>query len=175
MSETLFTTARLAARELLPEDAPFYMELLNDADFKRYIGDRGVRTLELALQHLEARVFSSYDAHGFGMWHISRRSDNRAVGIAGLVKRDFLDEVDLGYALLPAARGLGYATEAGQGVMDYARDHFSLRRLAAIISLDNNASVRVLERLGFQRQGEVSFPDGGDRCDYYLAELTGLS
>ena len=171
MSEFLFTTPRLAVRELVPSDATFYRALLNDADFKRHIADRGAHTVDLALAHLEARVFSSYDAHGFGMWCVTRLQDREPIGIAGLVKRDFLDDVDLGYAFLPVGRGAGYATESALGVMQYARRQYGLRRLAAIVSLDNAASVKVLLRLGFSRLGELQFPDGGDRCHHYRVEL----
>ncbi|MEM0955212.1 MAG: GNAT family N-acetyltransferase [Pseudomonadota bacterium] len=171
MSVPLFTTPRLVVRQLVPDDAAFYMELLNDADFKRHIADRGVHTLDLAREHLEARVFASYDAHGFGMWCVARQEDGLPIGIAGLVKRDFLDDVDLGYAFLPEGRGAGYATEAALGVMRYATEKYELARLAAIVSLDNDASIQVLQRLGFHRLGEVRFPDGGDRCHHFLIQL----
>ena len=108
--------------------------------------------------------------HGFGMWLVSRKSDGRAIGMAGLVKRDFLKHVDLGYAFLPAGRGAGYATEAASAVVDYARERFGIRRLAAIVSPANHASIRVLERLGFNPAGRVKFPDDGDICEHFLLD-----
>ncbi len=158
-------------REFLPADALFYMDMLNDEDFKRHIADRGIHNVDLALEHLEARVFSSYDAHGFGMWCVTRLQDNVPVGMAGLVKRDFLDDVDLGYALLPAGRGMGYATEASEGVMHYARNRLQLKRLAAIVSTGNTASNQVLARLGFELQGVIEFPGTGELCNHYRRDL----
>jgi len=170
MSTTLFETERLSLRELLPADAGFYLELLSDPDFKANIADRGVSTPELALANMEERVFSSYDAHGFGMWLVSRKSDGVALGTAGLVKRDFLEDVDIGYAFLPVGRGAGYATEAAAGVVRFARERFALGRLAAIVAPHNIDSISVLQRLGFYRKGQVKFPDDGELCEHFLLD-----
>ena len=171
MSEPLFQSERLSLREMTEADAGFYLAMLSDQDFKRYIADRGVRNEAQALENLRDRVFASYDAHGFGMWLVTRKSDGAAVGMAGLVKRDFLEDVDLGYAFLPAGRGEGYATEASAAVMRYAVERFGLSRLAAIVSPGNAASIRVLERLGFESRGQVQFPDGGEMTNLYVVDL----
>lgn len=171
MSEHLLETERLAVRRMNEDDAPFYLAMLSDPDFKQHIADRGVRSVEGALANMRDRVFASYDAHGFGMWLVCRRDSGEALGMAGLVKREFLPEVDLGYAFLPAGRGAGFATEVCRGIMDYAASAFGLSRLAAIVSPQNAASIRVLQRLGFSHTGQVRFPDDGDVCEYYLAEL----
>ena len=168
MTKTLFETERLQIREMTEEDGVFYQAMLSDPDFKTHIGDRGVTSEEIAITHMRDRVLSSYDAHGFGMWLVSRKSDGEAIGMAGLVKRDFLKHVDLGYAFLPVGRGAGYATEAASAVVGYARQHFGIRRLAAIVSPANHASIRVLERLGFNHTGQVKFPDDGDVCEHFL-------
>lgn len=164
-------TERLKLREMTERDGEFYLDMLNDPDFKRYIADRGVRDVEGALTNMRDRVFASYDAHGFGMWLVSRRDTGAPVGMAGLVKREFLADVDLGYALLPSGRGAGYATEVCRGIMQFAARAFGFRRLAAIVSPDNAASIRVLERLGFEYAGRVRFPDDGDVCEHFLCEL----
>lgn len=171
MSEPLLETARLTVRPLTEDDASFYLAMLSDPDFKRHIADRGVRDLQAALANMRDRVFASYEAHGFGMWLVSRRDTGEAVGMAGLVKREFLADVDLGYAFLPTGRGAGFATEVCRGIMDHAARVFGLTRLAAIVSPENGASIRVLQRLGFAHTGQVRFPDGGDICEHYLAEL----
>lgn len=164
----LFETERLQVRELTAADKGFYFAMLTDPDFKIHIGDRGIADEDQALANMEERVFTSYDVHSFGMWLVARKSDGEPVGMAGLVKRDFLKDVDLGYAFLPGGRGEGFATEAAGAVVDYARRRFGIRRLAAIVSPDNAASIRVLERLGFARAGQVQFPDDGDICDHFL-------
>ena len=167
---TLFETERLRFREMTEDDGGFYLAMLSDRDFKTHIGDRGLVTEEQAITNMQERVLSSYDVHGFGMWLVSRKQDGEAIGMAGLVKRDFLKHVDLGYAFLPDGRGAGYATEAAAAVVDYARSRFGIRRLAAIVSPENSASIRVLERLGFKRAGRVKFPDDGDVCEHFLLD-----
>lgn len=171
MSEPLLETARLTVRPLTEDDASFYLAMLSDPDFKRHIADRGVRDLQAALANMRDRVFASYDAHGFGMWLVLRRDTGEPVGMAGLVKRDFLADVDLGYAFLPSGRGAGYATEVCRGVMEFASEAYGIRRLAAIVAPDNDPSIRVLERLGFKRAGRVRFPGNGDICDHFLRDL----
>ena len=108
----IMETAQLALREMTEDDVGFYLEMLTDPGFKANIADRGVRSEEDALTNLRDRVFTSYDVHGFGMYLVTRKSDGEAIGMAGLVKRDFLDNVDVGYAFLPRGRGQGFATEA---------------------------------------------------------------
>lgn len=168
--DTLFETDRLLLRELTADDAAFYLAMLSDPDFKTYIADRGVRNLAQAAAHMQERVFASYDAHGFGMWLVSRKYDRQSIGIAGLVKRDFLENVDLGYAFLPVGRGEGYATEAAAGVVGFAGSRFGIDCLSAIVAPENSASIRVLERLGFDHVGRLKFPDDGDVCEHYLLD-----
>jgi RimJ/RimL family protein N-acetyltransferase len=163
----LFETERLRLREMTEADGAFYLAMLSDPDFKTHIADRGVRTLEQAIAHMQARVFASYDAHDFGMWLVCRKSDGESIGMAGLVKRDFLRNVDVGYAFLPAGRGAGYATEAAAGVIEYASRRFGIRRLSAIVAPGNVASIGVLTRLGFCHSGRLRFPDDGEFCEHY--------
>jgi RimJ/RimL family protein N-acetyltransferase len=164
-------TPQLSLREMQASDAPFYLELLSDPDFKSNIGDRGVLSEGDALRHMRDKVFASYQAHGFGMYLVTRKSDGAAIGMAGLVKRDFLDYVDVGYAFLPRGRGQGFATEAAAVCVELARERFGLKRLAAITDPGNAASIRVLEKLAFINAGSVQFPDDGEMCAYFLLDL----
>ena len=122
---------------------------MNDADFMRHVGDRGVRTVEDARAYILDGAVASYERHGFGLYLVETKEDGVPVGICGLVKRDFLDDVDLGFALAPEHRGRGYAREAAEATLEYARTVLGLGRLAAIVSPANTASIRLLEELGF--------------------------
>lgn len=139
---------RLVLRRLSPEDAPFVLELLNDPGFLRHVGDRGVRTLEQARAYVIEGPMASYDAHGFGLYLVTTKGDGTPIGLCGLLKRDTLDDVDVGYALLPAFRAQGYAYEAASAVLSHAREALGLTRIAAIVQAENADSIRVLERLG---------------------------
>ena len=143
-------SARLRLRELGLADAAFMLELLNDESFLRNIGDRGVRTLNDAASYILNGAVASYATNGFGLWAIELTETGVCIGICGLIRRPGLDDVDIGYALLPAWRGQGYALEAAQGVMDVATRQFGLRRIVAITSLENPASARLLEKIGLR-------------------------
>jgi RimJ/RimL family protein N-acetyltransferase len=157
MSYTLLTQ-RLRLRPLTEADAPFVLELLNDPDFIRQIADRGVRDLDSARQYLRNGPLASYAEHGHGLLMVETRADAEPLGICGLVHRPGLEHPDLGYALLPAGRGSGYASEAGAAVLAHARAVLGHERVLAIVNPDHLRSITVLERLGFAAQGTIRLP-----------------
>lgn len=146
----ILDTARLTIRTVEADDAPFYLELVNDPDFLAHIGDRGIRTLDAAREHIHKGPVCMQAALGHAIWLVALKDSGAAIGMCGLIKRDTLPEVDLGYAFLPAWRGRGYALEAARGTLAYARDALGLARMLAITSLDNTASGALLEKLGLR-------------------------
>lgn len=163
-------TTRLQLRPLAEDDAPFIVALLNEPSFLRYIGDRKVRTLEEAGAYVRNGPQASYTQHGFGLLLVVRREDEAPIGMCGLLKRDALDDADLGFAFLPAAWGKGYASEAATAVLEHGREALGLRRVAAIVQPDNDASLRVLARLGFVFERMLRMP--GADTDIQLHTLT---
>src|SRR5579863_8231406 len=97
-------TERLVLRHLDLNDDAFILELLNEPAFLRFIGDKGVRTLDDARDYISKGPIDSYRRFGFGLYLVSVRSGGTPVGICGLVKRDTLDDVDVGFAFLPQHR-----------------------------------------------------------------------
>jgi RimJ/RimL family protein N-acetyltransferase len=148
-------TARLALRHLGPADAPFILDLLNQPSWLRFIGDRGVRTLDDARAYIANGPAAMIARHGFGLFLVQRRADGEPLGMCGLIKRDALADVDLGFAFLPQHWGQGYAVEAAAGTLAYARVPLGLKRVLAITDPQNEASMRVLAKLGFTREGRV--------------------
>src|SRR5664279_5426527 len=153
---TPLQTDRLIIRPFVAEDAPFLLRLLNEPSFIENITDKGVRTLDQARSYLAEGPLASYAAHGHGLWMVQHRATGNPMGMCGLIKRDTLPEVDLGYALVPAFWGLGYAREAARACLAWGRDTLQLRGLLAIVSPGNAASIRLLEALAFQRTGALS-------------------
>lgn len=143
-------TPRLTLRRLDFDDAPFIVRLLNEPSFIENIGDRGVRSIDDAHRYLREGPMAMYEKYGFGLWHVARNSDGTAVGMCGLLKRDNLPDVDLGYAFLPEHWGVGYAIEATEATMQHGARKFDLKRLIAVVSVGNSASMRVLEKLGMR-------------------------
>ena len=162
-------TERLTLREVSEADAAFVLTLLNSAGFIKNIGDRGVRTEDEARAYIVERVLGSYEAHGFGMWLVVRKDAGVPVGLAGLVKRDGLDDPDVGYALVEMAWGQGYAQEVAAAVMRHARESLGIAKLAAITSPENYASMAVLRKIGFTFQGMIELPGIERESTYFTA------
>lgn len=160
-------TERLVIRWLTFDDAAFIVELLNEPLFIQNIADRGVRDVEGARKYLENGPMASYAQHGFGLFHVGRKSDSASVGMCGLLKRDYLDDVDVGFAMLARYAGSGYATESAVAVMDYGRRTLGLKRIVAITSPGNASSQNVLKKLGLRFDRPIIVPGRTDETHLF--------
>ncbi|MBS1793101.1 MAG: GNAT family N-acetyltransferase [Acidobacteria bacterium] len=156
----ILETERLILREIVAADDAFMVDLLNQPSFIKYIGDRQVRTLEQARDFIENRYRQSYRDHGFGLYAVELKQNaseirNPAIGICGFVKRDSLPGADIGFAFLPQYERKGYAFESASAVLKWGRETLGFDRVLAITSLDNDASIRLLEKLGFRFEGII--------------------
>jgi [ribosomal protein S5]-alanine N-acetyltransferase len=148
-------TERLDLLPFTEDDAPFVLRLVNEPSFLRYIGDRGVRTLDDARRYIADGPLAGYARHGHGLMRVVRRSDGAGLGMCGVLRRDSLPDPDIGFSFLPEHWSQGYALEASQAVMSHARETLRLGRILAITSRDNDASIRLLGKLGFRYDGMV--------------------
>jgi [ribosomal protein S5]-alanine N-acetyltransferase len=148
-------TERLILRYLSQDDAEFMLELLNDPSFIQNIGDRKIRSLDGAKVYIKNGPVASYAQHGFGLYLVELKETGESIGICGLIKRDVLDDVDIGYAFLPRYWSKGYAIESALAVKQYARDVVGLKRIVGITDPRNAGSIRVLEKLGMTYQKMV--------------------
>ena len=147
---TVIETERLVLRRLSPDDAEFIVELLNQPSFLRYIGDKEVRNNTDAVRYIQNGPVASYEQFGFGLYLVELKKTGVPIGMCGLLKRDSLPDVDVGFAFLPSYWSQGYAFESAAAVMTYGREALGLRRIVAITSIDNDASIRLLEKLGLR-------------------------
>lgn len=168
---TVLETERLTLRRMSAEDAPFILTLLNEPSFLRFIGDKGVRTLEAARTYIETGPVASYERFGFGLYLTLLKGSAVPIGICGLVKRETLSDVDIGFAFLPGFWRQGYAFEAASAVMSHARNVCGLQRLVAIAAPGNAASVKLLERLGLTFERMVTLAEGGEELTLHAARL----
>ena len=161
----ILDTERLTLRTIDEGDASFYLDLVNDADFITHIGDRGIRTLEAAREAIATGPVAMQASLGHSIYLVARRDSGEAIGMCGLIKRDTLPEVDLGYAFLPRWRGQGFALEAARAVLQHARTTVGLTSLLAITSPGNTASNALLEKIGmrFERIVHLTAADTGTR------------
>lgn len=169
----VLATERLVLRRINEDDSPFLLQLLNDESFLRFIGDRGVRTLEDASRYARTGPMASYERFGFGLWLATLKENDASIGICGLLKRDVLDDVDIGYALLPAYRAQGFAIEAVSATLSYARDVLALQRVVAVVNPDNASSRKLLDNAGMRLEGQVRLAPDTPMIDLFTLDLRG--
>jgi RimJ/RimL family protein N-acetyltransferase len=165
----IIETNRLRLFEFGPGDASFVLHLVNTPKWISFIGDRGVRTIEDAVRYIEERIISSYRRFGFGLYLVKLRESAAPLGMCGLVRREHLNDVDLGFAFLPEYEKSGYATEAATAVLEYARRSLMLKRIVAITMKDNEGSIRLLRKLGLQFEKMIASPGESDLMLYGMA------
>jgi RimJ/RimL family protein N-acetyltransferase len=159
---SMLETQRLFLRPMTVDDAPFILTLLNEPSFLRYIGDKQVRTLEDARQYILNGPVASYERHGFGLLLVELRDTQTPIGMCGLLKREELPDPDIGFALMPDFWKKGFAFEAATAVLNDAPD-----RILAITSLDNDASINLLERLGFSFERVTKLSPEGEQLNLF--------
>jgi RimJ/RimL family protein N-acetyltransferase len=143
-------TERLILCHLAAGDAEFILELLNEPSFIRYIGDKGVRNLDDARRYIADGPVKSYELNGFGLNLVRLKAEGTSIGICGVLKRDTLPDPDIGFAFLPSYWNRGYAFESAAAVMTHARETLGLERILAITSPDNEASEKLLGKIGLR-------------------------
>ena len=154
----ILETQRLVLTELSESDAAFMLELLNSPAWLKYIGDRGVKTLEDAEQYILNRIIPSYQKNGFGFYLVKLKENNTSIGICGLVKREGLAHIDIGFAYLPGYEGMGHGYESASAVMEYAIEILKLDTIVAITTRDNIVSIRLLEKIGLRFKEMINLP-----------------
>ncbi len=172
MPGTILETERLILKEFSSEDREFIQELLNTPGWLKYIGTRSINTTEDAINYIKNRIQKSYSETGFGFYLMILKSSGAKAGMCGLVKRESLDDIDIGFALLPQFEGNGYAFEASEGVMKFAKDNLNLKKLAAITVPYNTPSIKLLEKLGMKFEKEINLPGDPETLMLYSKELS---
>ena len=155
----IIETERLSLCKLNPNDVVFIFKLLNTPSWLKYIGDRGIKTMDNARDYIITGPMFSYNKHGFGLWLVKLKNDDTPIGICGLIKRDTLEYIDIGFAFLPEYTGKGYALEAAKATMDYAKNELELKRVVAITTKDNESSIALLKKIGFEYEKLIMLPN----------------
>jgi len=166
----ILETKRLLLREFTQDDAPFILELVNDPAWLQFIGDRNVHTLAEAKSYLQTGPIDSYHRFGFGLYLVQLQADDVPIGMCGLIKRPSLPDVDIGFAFLPQYTGKGYAFEAATAVLTYAKTKLKLKRIVAITAVNNDRSIKLLEKLGFHYEKMVQLSDDGEALKLFVSD-----
>jgi len=164
-------TDRLILRRLSSGDAEFILRLLNEPSWLRFIGDKGVRSVEDARAYILKGPVEMYSRLGFGLYLVELKEEGSPVGICGLIKRDSLEDVDIGFAFLPRYWGRGYAYEAASAVMAYGGKVLGLKRIVAVTSADNDSSARLLKKLGLRFEGMVKLSNDSEEVRLFGSDI----
>lgn len=165
----MIETERLRLRRFTTEDAEFVLKLVNDEAWVRNIGDRGIRSLEDARGYI-GKMTAMHEKHGHGAWLVARKDSGLPVGMAGLFRREGLDDADIGFALLPAFYGQDYAYEASVAALREGREKFGLKRITAVTVPTNQSSINLLEKLGLKFVKTVRLPGSDENLSLYAVE-----
>jgi RimJ/RimL family protein N-acetyltransferase len=146
----ILETERLRLREFTVDDTKFIIELLNSPGWIEFIGDRNVSTEDEAACYLQNGPLKSYKQNGFGLSMVETKNDQAAIGMCGIIKRDNMENPDIGFAFLPRFYGKGYAFEIASATLSYAIHELGIAKVAAITLRGNLRSIRILEKIGFK-------------------------
>lgn len=163
----ILETDRLILRKFFLGDAPFILELLNTPTWLQFIGDKGVKNLEDAENYLKNGSLKSYEENGFGFYLVAKKSTQKPIGMCGFIKRDELEDVDLGFAFLPDFIGKGFGYEIAQATLHYGKEILKLGRIIAIVDPQNTASNALLQKLGFVFEKTIHFGEKKTSLNLY--------
>lgn len=146
----------------------FILKLLNSDSFIKYIGRRNINTIPEAEKYISDKFVKSYRNNGFGFYIMELTECKTPIGICGLVKRGWLDDIDLGFALLSEYEGKGYAFEASKGMLEYSFNELNIKKIAAITVPDNTRSINLLKKLGMKDGGTIMHPEENKELPLFL-------
>ncbi|WP_452219728.1 GNAT family N-acetyltransferase [Lacinutrix salivirga] len=166
-------TNRLHIVKFTIADAPFFKTLVNTPGWLKYIGDRNIKTIVQAKDAIKNGHLKSYQENGFGFYKLLLKTENnKAIGTCGLIKREQLDHVDIGFAMLSEYEGKGFGFEASQAILQLAKHTFKLKTIAAITLPENKSSIKLIEKLGLSYAKKVTpFKDNNEELLLYLKQL----
>jgi len=168
---SVLETERLALRRLSAGDAAFIIELLNQPSFIKNIGDRGVRTNEDAVRYIQNGPVASYERFGFGLYLVELKDTAIPIGICGLLKRETLQDVDVGFAFLPQFWSRGYAVESASAVLKHGRNVLGIGRVVAITAPENHGSIKVLEKIGLKFERLMKLSEGEPEIKLFVSDV----
>jgi RimJ/RimL family protein N-acetyltransferase len=167
----ILETERLLIRKITLNDSDFIIELLNDPSFIKNIGDKKVRTVQEAHKYILDGPVVSYEKNGFGLYLVVLKKTAEPIGICGLIKRDNLENVDVGFAFLPEFRRKGYAFESASVVVEYGRRKLRIKKIVGVTNPDNTDSIAVLEKIGLKFDKMIKMNEDEPEIRLYSIEF----
>ena len=164
-------TQRLTLSKVSVKDASFMMKLMNTPHWLKYIGDRGIKSIKDAENHIQKVILQSYNEHGFGFYKVELKDTLLPIGICGIIKRPYLKYPDIGFAFLPQFEGRGYGYESAMKVLKLAKDSFGIMKIGAITLEINSNSIKLIEKLGLTFEKKINPFDNDEELLLFAKEL----
>ncbi len=156
-------TERLILRDLELRDLDYFLGIFQDEEVTRHIG--GLNDSENAWRKMmTGRAF--WPLTGIGMWAVERKQDGATIGHLGFfdflrpIEPSIAREPEMGWIFATEAQGQGFAIEACNAALDWFEANFGKLPIHALITPGNEASMKLAERLGFERQPDGKYRDG---------------
>ena len=163
----ILETERLSLRKLTLADAPFIFELLNSPNWLAYIGEKNVKTIADAENYIQVKMLEHYKKYGFGFYLAITKDTKKSVGLTGFIKRDSLEQIEVGYAFLPSGSGKGFAYESSKAILNYGKEKLDIPFVVAITHPENKSSQKLLLKLGLQFKSMIKLPEFDNECAYF--------
>ncbi len=158
---TPLKTKRLTIREFTNDDVQFHLILMNTPLYIQNIGDRAIKTLDDADVY-SRKIIASYKSNGYGQYAVVLNNTDTVIGMSGLIRRDNLPHVDIGFGFLPEYMGKGYAFEASKAVMKYAQEELKLNTILGITIPENKPSINLLKKLGLVFEKAITWGENNE-------------
>ncbi|MBP2832777.1 GNAT family N-acetyltransferase [Aquimarina sp. U1-2] len=159
MNEKILETERLLLEKASINDSKFFFELLNSPNWIEHIGDRGIKSETHAITYIKKSLLTSYSSKGYGLYKVSLKNTQAPIGICGFVKREYLKNPDIGFAILPDYEGKGYMTEIAIATLAYGKSNLGIHPIYAITTAENSRSCMLLTKIGLSEIGKIQPPD----------------
>jgi len=157
-----FHTERLSLIPLNVDDATFIYHLVNTKGWIQFIGDRNILNVDLSKIYIQQLL----DNVNINYWVVYLKKEKIPIGVVTIIKKDYLPFHDIGFAFLEKYQGKGYGFEAAERIISYAMKELKMENIAAVTHLENNQSVRLLEKLGLHFHGMIE--NNGENLNLYF-------
>ncbi|HVE59790.1 MAG TPA: GNAT family N-acetyltransferase [Pyrinomonadaceae bacterium] len=151
-NRTILETKRLILRNWTDADCSRLLEILRDPEVVRNVDDGSPFSFEKTQKFLEAMEKCERE-NGFCRWKVVEKSSGELAGTCGFGRIKETNEIEIGYLFAQKHWGKGYATEIAGAALDHGFNKLGFREIIALTDLENTASQKVLEKIGFTKRG----------------------
>jgi ribosomal-protein-alanine N-acetyltransferase len=148
--QNLISTDRLVLEKIKVNDYDFILSIVNSKGWIENIGDRNIHSKDEATEYINKILRTE----NFTYWVVRTKKTNTPIGIISLIKRNYLENFDIGFAFLPQYTNYGYAYEAAKAVLKMVSRLPAFKIVLATTLFSNKSSIKLLTKLGFRYEKE---------------------